>query len=219
MNINDYILKEIKALTLQSTVKDAQMLCENLPITHIIIVENNRLIGNFTENDIQTIEDENTLLKDHSDLLVHFHSNEKTSLLELITLFADYDCNIIPVLNKELNYIGYYELSDILDVFANSPFLHNESETLIIRKNKSEYSISEVSQIIEVNKGKLLGLYISAETFDTVEITLKVITQEVNEIIQTFRRYEYDVITKHEDDFYLEDLKNRADYLKKYLNM
>ena len=27
------------------------------------------------------------------------------------------------------------------------------------------------------------------------------------------------VITKHEDDSYLEELKDRADYLKKYLDM
>lgn len=219
MNINDYILKEIKALTLQSTVKSAQSLCKELPITHIPIVEEGKLIGCFAESDIQTIENKNRELQEYSYLLAHFYASEKATVLELITLFADHDCNLIPVLNKDMDYIGYYELSDILDAFANSPFLHNESETLIVEKSKNDYSMSEVAQIVESNNGTLLGLYLSEENQDTVSITLKVRSEEINEMIQTFRRYNYNVVTQHEDDFYLEDLRNRAAYLKKYLDI
>lgn len=219
MNINDFILTEIKALTLKSTVKRAQKLCENLPITHIPIVENGKLIGCLPEGDIQIIEDQNHSLSEYSYLLDLFYTNEKATLLDLIVLFADNDSNLIPVLNKEMNYIGYYELNDILDAFADSPFLHNESDTLIINKSKNDYSMSQIAQIIETNNGKLLGFYISSENQDNVQITLKIISEEINEIIQTFRRYDYNVVTQHEDDFYLEELKDRAAYLRKYLNM
>ncbi len=219
MNINDFILKEIKALTLKSTVKDAQQVCENLPITHIPIVENGKLIGCLPESDIQTIEDKNQDLSEYSYILALFYTNEKATLLDLIVLFADNDCNLIPVLNKEMNYVGYYELSDVLDAFADSPFLHNESDTLIIDKNKNDYSMGEIAQIVETNGAKLLGFYISSENQDNIQVTLKIITEEINEIIQTFRRYDYHVITQHEDDFYLEELKDRAAYLRKYLDM
>ncbi|MDB0610331.1 hypothetical protein PL371_00230 [Tenacibaculum maritimum] len=79
--------------------------------------------------------------------------------------------------------------------------------------------MSQISQIVEASGGKLLGLYISSENQDTIQVTLKVITNDINEIIQTFRRYDYAVLTQHEDDFYLEELKDRAAYLKKYLDM
>ncbi|PKH50499.1 acetoin utilization protein acuB [Tenacibaculum sp. Bg11-29] len=219
MNINDFILEEIKALTLNDTVRCAQQVCENLPITHIPIVEGGKLIGCLPESDIQTIEDKDKKLSEYSYLLDIFYSNNKTTLLDLIVLFADNDCNLIPVLNEEMNYAGYYELSDVLDAFADSPFLHNESETLIIGKNKSDYSIGQIAQIVETNGAKLLGLYISSENQDNIQVTLKIITQEINEVIQTFRRYDYHVVTQHEDDFYLEELKDRAAYLRKYLDM
>ncbi|WBX76084.1 CBS domain-containing protein [Tenacibaculum ovolyticum] len=219
MNINDFILEEIKALTLNDTVRCAQQVCENLPITHIPIVEGGKLIGCLPESDIQTIEDKDQKLSEYSYLLDLFYSNNKTTLLDLIVLFADNDCNLIPVLNQEMNYAGYYELSDVLDAFADSPFLHNESETLIIGKNKSDYSIGQIAQIVETNGAKLLGLYISSENQDNIQVTLKIITQEINEVIQTFRRYDYNVVTQHEDDFYLEELKDRASYLRKYLDM
>ena len=219
MNINDYILKEIKALSPNDTVKKAKQFCENYPISHFPIVDNNKLVGCFAESDIRTIEDEGNTIKSQLFLLQNYFASETTPLLDLIALFADNDCNLIPVLNQEKEYIGYYELSDILDVFADSPFLHRDNDTFIVSKNKNDFSMSEVAQIVESNKAKLLGLYISSETTDDIVVTLKVSSNQVNEIIQTFRRYEYNVISEHLDDHYLEELKDRANYLKKYLDM
>ncbi|WP_442267559.1 CBS domain-containing protein [Tenacibaculum sp. ZS6-P6] len=219
MNITDYILKEIKALTLNDSVFKAYDLCKNLPITHIPIVVNNKLIGCFAEDDIQTTENKEVKLSEYTHLLHQFHTNTKTTLLDLITLFAENDCNIIPVLDENQNYIGYYDLRDILDVFTDSPFMHQDNETLIVAKSKSDFSMSQVSQIVESNKAKLLGLYVSKENVDNVEITIKLSSEEMNEVIQTFRRYDYSVVSQHEDDSYLEELKDRANYLRKYLDM
>ncbi|MDD7913661.1 CBS domain-containing protein [Polaribacter ponticola] len=219
MNINDYILKEIKAINLNDSVKSAQKLFKNYPITHFPAVENNRLLGSFAEDDIQTIENRDEELIKHSHLLNTFFANKKDTVLELLKIFADNDTTIIPVLNKDKNYIGYYDLCDVLDVFSTSPFMLNESETLIIEKLEVDYSMGEVSQIVEANGGKLLGLYLSEKQNNFVQITLKIVSDEVNEIIQTFRRYDYKIISNHENDIYLEDLKNRSDYLQKYLEM
>jgi len=219
MIINDYILKEIKPLTSKNTVKEARNLCRNLPVTHVLIVEENRLIGCFSESDIQTLEDKSKTLSSISYLLNHFHATKETTLLELIKLFADNNCNVISVLDKKQNYLGYYELSDVLDVFTDSPFLYHENETLIVEKDVKDFSMSEVAQIVETNKGVLKGMFISSETTQKVQVNLQIVSEEINEIIQTFRRYEYHVVTVHEDDFYLEDLKNRSEYLQKYLDI
>ena len=125
----------------------------------------------------------------------------------------------MPVLNKKMDYLGYYELSDILDIFSNSPFLHIDGTEIVAEKSKKEFSVSEVSQIIESNNGRLLGFYISHQTPDITQITVKVISEDMNEIIQTFRRYNYNVVSRFEDDFYLQDLRERSNYLQKYLDM
>lgn len=219
MNINDYILKDLKTLRLDSLVKSAQKQCKNFPITHIPVVENGKLVGSFAQSDVQTIENSEDEISNYSYLFESFFADEKATVLELLKLFADNDCNIIPVLNADKNYIGYYDLSDVLDVFANSPFLYDESATLVVEKNEKEYSMSEIVQIVEANNATLLGLYISTRKRDTVEVTLKVSTEDINEMIQTFRRYNYTIITEHKDDVYLEDLKDRSEYLQKYLKM
>ncbi|KOY51959.1 CBS domain-containing protein [Polaribacter dokdonensis] len=219
MNINDYILKEIKAFHLKDSVKKAQKLFKNYPITHFPVVENEKLLGSFAEDDIQTLENKEEELVAHSYLLNSFFADEKATVLELLKIFADNNTTIIPVLNKDKNYIGYYDLCDVLDVFSTSPFMIEESETLIVEKLELDYSMGEVSQIVEANGGKLLGVYISEKSKDFVQVTLKIVSDEINEIIQTFRRYDYKIVSNHENDIYLEDLKNRSDYLQKYLEM
>ncbi|UAM98422.1 CBS domain-containing protein [Polaribacter litorisediminis] len=219
MNINDYILKEIKALTLKNTVKSAQKLFKNYPITHFPLIENGKLLGSFAENDLQTIEHKENKLVNYVHLLNSFFADEKATVLELLKIFADNDTTIIPVINDDKNYIGYYDLRDVLDAFSTSPFMIEESETLIIEKLEDDYSMSEVAQIVESNGGQLLGLYISEKRSDFVQITLKIVTKEINEMMHTFRRYNYKVISMHENDIYLEDLKNRSEYLQKYLEM
>ena len=52
-----------------------------------------------------------------------------------------------------------------------------------------------------------------------VEITVKISQSGLNDIIQTFRRYEYEIISEHQEDSYLNSLKERSDYLDKYLNI
>jgi N-acetyl-anhydromuramyl-L-alanine amidase AmpD len=76
-----------------------------------------------------------------------------------------------------------------------------------------------VAQIVESNGGRLLGSFLSNSTTQMVQITLKIASGSVNEIIQTFRRYGYAILSENQEDTYLENLKERSDYLDKYLNI
>ncbi len=219
MNMKEYILNEIKGITLQSSVKSAKKICKGFPVTHIPVVEDYQLMGCFSESDIQTSENEDSSLSEIMDLLDFFYVNDDISLLELVKQFADHDCNIIPVLNNEKKYLGYFDLADILDLFSEHPFLYEHGTLLVVEKSHKDYSFSQVAQIVESNNGKILGQYISEDDGSTTQITIKVVSDDVNEIIQTFRRYNYNVISNHEDDYYLQDLKDRSDYLQKFINM
>lgn len=217
--MNEYIVKEIKELTLSSTIRSAETICNEIPITHVPVVEDNRLIGCFLESDVRTIENKDDIIKNYRDTLVYFYAKEEDTVLDLLTIFSDNDTNIVPVLNTDKEYLGYYELIDVLDVFNSGPFQHQQGIVITVERLKKEFSISEIAQIVESNNAKLLGVYISNETSETYQGTLKVSSEDVNAVIQTFRRYNYNIISEHRDDSYLKDLKNRSDYLQKYLDM
>jgi CBS domain-containing protein len=219
MNITEYIQNKIKPLSLRSSVKTAKKLLDDYAITHFVVVENNKILGCFAQGDMLQIENKSDELVAYSHLLNSFFADKEATALELLKIFADNDTTLIPVINSEKEYLGYYNLSDVLDVFSMSPFMTDNSETLIIEKIEKDYSMSEVSQIVESNNGKLLGVYVSENQGHLVQITLKISIEDIHEIMQTFRRYDYKIISIHENDIYLEDLKNRSDYLQKYLEM
>lgn len=219
MNIAEHIINHLQPLQLKDSIEVAQHSFQQNPVTHLPVVENNLLMGCFSEEDIQILDFSTEEIGNQAHLLHSFFADEKATVLELLKIFADNDANIIPVLDQEKQYIGYYDLRDVLDVFSTTPFMIEESETLIVEKNENDYSMTEANQIVEANGGKVLGSYISEKSQEVVQVTLKIVAKDINEIMHTFRRYDYKIISMHENDIYLEDLKNRSEYLQKYLEM
>ncbi len=219
MQTSDYISKDVKALSPNDTIAKAQKLFEHLTFTHLPIVENNIYVGSISETDVQIIEEVDKKIADFKYLYNTFFSFENTNWFELLKEFAANDTTILPVINDKKKYVGYYELTDILHVFNNTPFLSEAGAILVVSKPIKDYSFSEISQIIESNNGKLLGAFISSIENEIAEITIKLNDQDLNNTIQSFRRYEYTIITGIQEDEYINSLKERSDYLQKYLNI
>ena len=218
MNLHEYIINDVKPLNLSSKVGEAQNIFNELTYSHIPVCNENKLIGCITETDIHCF-DSNLTLSDISYTIDYYFCNSNANWLEILEGCGRQTSNIMPVLDDQENYIGYYELTDVIALFNETPFLGEPGGILIVSKGITDYSFSEISQIIESNDVKLLGAFISAIENDIVQITLKINNTSLNEIIQTFRRYSYVIISSHEEDNYLKSLKDRSNYLNKYLNI
>ena len=139
--------------------------------------------------------------------------------LDVLEVFAKNHTNLVPVLDENNQYKGYYEIEDIIKFFHETPFLKEQGGIIIVQKGILDYSMSQVAQIVESNNGKLLGLFVSEANTENVQITIKISLGGMNDIIQTFRRYNYEIISEHQEDNYINNLKERSDYLDKYLNI
>ena len=218
MPLRDYIINDITPLPVEDSIKDAQLLFSNLTYSHIPIKKEDVYIGCISETDAHCL-DAQSPLTDHLYAIEGFYVRQKTMWLDILEAFAQSDSNIMPVLDEQNKYLGYYELNDIISLFSKSPFFSEPGGIIIVEKGYNDYSFSEVSQIVESNNAKLLGAFVSRIKNDMVQITIKVGDALIGDVIQTFRRYSYQIISGHEDDAYLENLKERSDYLNKYLNM
>ena len=219
MQTSDYITKDVKALTLDTTVKETQNLFNSLTFTHLPVVEKNIYLGCISEADVSTLDNVDRKINDIRYLLDAFYVDDTANWFDLLKEFAIYDTTIIPAINAEKKYVGYFELSDILHVFNHTPFLNEPGVILVVSKPVHDYSFSEIAQIVESNKGKLLGAFISNIEDEIAEITIKLNDIDLNNTIQSFRRYEYTILTGIHEDEYLKSLKERSEYLQKYLNI
>lgn len=219
MEISPFILNEFKAFTTKTSIADVKSFFKETTYCHFPIVGKSKLIGLISETDVQGIDKNETEIGEFQSLFNFFLVEESNNLLELLKVFASNETNIIPAVNDKNDYLGYYDLIDVLHIYNATPFLNNEGAIILLEKEKHVYSFSEVCQIVESNNGTVLGLFISEENSLSVKITLKFSAPDINEIFQSFRRYNYKVLSNHKEDFYLEDLKERSMYLQKYLNI
>ncbi|WP_411895703.1 acetoin utilization protein acuB [Winogradskyella sp. A2] len=218
MQLQEFIINDIKPLSITDKISDLQLLFNQLTYSHIPIHKDGIYIGCISETDAHCF-DGAISISDCNYAVEGFYVRDSTNWLDVLEAFAQNDCNIMPVLGKDNVYLGYYELNDIIHLFNETPFFSEPGGIIIVEKGINDYSFSEISQIVESNDAKLLGAFISKMDGDLVKITLKIDNASLNEVIQTFRRYGYNIISGHEDDTYLESLKERSQYLDKYLNM
>lgn len=214
----DYINKDIKPLDASETIANAQDFFLDLNYSHFPVVEKGVFIGSLSKDDAELL-DTRTLIQDNKYELERFYVRSSMIWLDVLEVFAQNETNIVPVLSDKNSYLGYYELEDVVRFFHETPFLREDGGILIIRKDITNYSMGQITQIVESNNARLLGLFVSKVDGDFVEVTVKTSQSSLNDIIQTFRRYEYEIISEHQEDSYLQNLKERSDYLDKYLNI
>jgi len=217
-SLESYINNDIKPIKNTDSVADAQDLFVDFPYSHFPVTEEGVYIGCVGRDAVEFLKSE-AILNESRFNFERFFVRSSVLWLDVLEVFAKSDTNLVPVLDDKNNYLGYYELEDVIRFLQETPFLKEEGGTIILRKEVDQFSMSQVAQIVESNNAKVLGLFISDIANKKVEITLKISQSGMNDIIQTFRRYEYEIVSEHQEDSYLNSLKERSDYLDKYLNI
>ena len=202
----------------QETILAAQDFFMDVSFSHFPVLEDGIYIGSIVAEDLETF-DTDKKISNYKYTLEPFFVRSNMNWLDVLEVFGKNHTDIVPVLDENNLYLGYYELTDSMRFFNETPFIKESGSIIIVKKALVDYSMSQVSQIVESNNGKLLGLFVSNSDNDTIEITIKVTLGVMNDIIQTFRRYNYEIISEHNDANYINTLKERSDYLDKYLNI
>ena len=218
IEITDYINNDFKAIDSSDSIESIRDFFSTVSFSHFPVLEDEIYIGSLASNDIDTF-DVNQKVKHYRYALEGFYARTNMIWLDVLEIFARNNTTIIPVLDDTNKYVGYYEITDIIKFFYETPFLKEQGGILIVKKNSIDFSMGQVVQIIESNNGRVLGLFISEASADAIQVTIKIALGGMNEIIQTFRRYSYEIVSEHQEDNYLNSLKERSDYLDKYLNM
>ncbi len=215
MNIHHNLLG-VKPST---TVAEARELLARYAVSSLPISEEGQFVGMLSA-EVLSEAPAQALLSDYTDDLECYFVRESLQWDKVLELFAPYDTNIVPVLDEQHNYIGYYHLPDFAQELMDTPFMKEKGQFLLLQKSAESYSFSEISQIVESHSGKLLGLFISEATEEgDVHITLKVISDHISAILQSFRRYGYGILLEKEDDLYWQNLKDTSAYFERYLSV
>lgn len=218
MTIRPYINNDLPILPIDTLVEKVVRIFDKITCSHIPVEKDGVFVGCVPENDVRGF-DKDKHLADYQHALEIYFVREGDAWLAVMEVFSRNKTNLVPVLDDNNRYIGYVELDDVLGLFDMVPFLSEPGAVLVVEKGFTDYSFSEIAQIVESNEGKLLGAFISKIENEVAWITLKINSSGMNGIIQGFRRYGYHIISHHQEDAFQQNLKERSAYLEKYLNI
>jgi predicted transcriptional regulator len=218
LEITDYINNDYKAINSSDSIESVLDFFEEARFSHFPVVEDGIYIGCISSDEIETF-DSNKKVSDYRYALKGFFARTSMFWVDVLEVFSRNNTTVIPVLSDENTYVGYYEITEVIQNFYETPFVKEHGGVIIVEKSILDFTMSQVVQIVESNEGRILGLYVSNTTPDRVQVTIKIVLGGMNEILQTFRRYGYKIISEYKEDVFLNNLKDRSAYLDKYLSI
>lgn len=215
MYIKDYISKDYPAFNSSDRIEDANEIAKEFGYSHVFVKKKGIYQGAISQQFLEE-SPEGSL----STLDIHYEKFailEDGNLLDSINLFHTYNSNVVPVISKAEKYVGYLSCDDIFNEFSKYPLFSENGAIMIVQTSDKHYSFTEICKIVESNNSKLFGCYINSMTEDFTQITLKISSDNLTSIQETFERYGYVIVHKYFDDEKDDLMKDRFGFFQKYL--
>ena len=107
----------------------------------------------------------------------------------------------------------------ILALVMQEISVYQNLSKLSIRKNKVDFLLTELTQILEASSVQITSLHLERQHEEWIDILLTIDAQDLKHFLPTLRRFGYEVMSKHKEDDLEDKLKEHASYLDKYLSM
>lgn len=218
MLVTDYISKDFIPPESNQTVGHALRLAQEFNLSHVPIFEGLSFIGNLSKEILEDNEEVKKLseLKEFNEF---FYMTSNGSLLEAVQNFHTYTTNLQVVLSAELKYMGLLMIDDVISALSVMPFIAEPGAIIIVEVSLKQYSISEIAKIAESNNARIIGLFVVSYQQDTIRIAVKLISESLSSVGETFERFNYTVLHKFFNDEKENMMKDRYEMLMKFLDI
>jgi predicted transcriptional regulator len=220
MLARELISDVVTALKTSDSGTKALSWMEVFRIKHLPIVNHREFLGLISDADIYDLNDPDEPVGAHELSLQKPYVNEEQHIYEVIELLARMELTLVPVLDHEKQYLGVITQEELTRKFAHLSAMQQPGGIIELEMNQHDYSLSEISQIVESNNGRILSLYVaSSDDNARLRVTLKINLTDLTSILETLNRYNYMVVSSHMNNEDLDEFyQGRFDTLLKYLN-
>lgn len=190
-------------------------------VSHIPVVDDSKYLGLVSDKLIYDLNLLDEPLSSALDKLNTSHVHEDQHIFEVAVLMYKLKLSVVPVLDTEHYYLGAISLYDLARRFAKLFSLRDIGGVVVLEMNVNDYSLAEISQIVESNDTKILSSFLDRKPgTNTLDVILKLDKEDLSPVIQAFMRYDYNVKAVYQDQSMLSDLyKDRFDQFMKFMNI
>jgi CBS domain-containing protein len=220
MSVKDLISTSILPLRKTDTVESVLAWMAEFRVGHLPITDGDEYLGLISEAEILDIDNPTTRMS------MFCNTPHKPFILDgehyynAMQIIFEQNLSVLPVLDEKHKFLGVLTRENILNEMAASLSIQNPGGIIVLELNPNDYSLSEISRIVESNDAKILSLFIKpSPVLSKMEITLKVNRVNIEAIIQSFERFNYEITAyfgenKKDDDLLVERYESLLTYLK-----
>lgn len=211
----------IPPLKKNDPAKKATAWMEELRINQLPVIENGTYCGLISE---ELILEDNDNTKSVAEYDLQGKSsvvNENQHFFDVLKIVSSRGVQLVAVLDDNETFLGVISIKDTVIAFAQSAAVQSPGGIIILSLKQIDYSLAEISRLVESNDAKILSSIVNDDIFDAnmIKLTLKINKIDLSSIIATFERFEYKIIAKFEESKIDSSDKERLDILFKYLDM
>ncbi len=219
MVAENLISSAILPLRTSDTGEEALSIMDDFHVRHLPIVNNKQLLGLISDDDI-LLHNVDEAVGSYALSLRKPYVSDNDHIYEVMRLLANDQLTVIPVVDNDNDYIGMITQEDVLNYFATTASFSETGSIVILEMKRRDYSMTEISRIVESEGAVILSSFItSSQDSLKMEVTIKINRQNIQNIISTFERFNYEIKASFNEMEYLESLQERYDSLMSYLNV
>lgn len=215
----ELISAAIPTLNLSDSVYQAMDLMAEFHLMQLAVVSEDKYIGLVLEDDLMN-QDENALLQTIESHFSKVAVRPNTHFIESVQLSNDHNLSIVPVVEKEGEFIGVITATDLLKQLGKITGTNEPGGVIVLEMEQRSFSFSEISKLVETNDAQITQLNTYWDNNNgAFFVTLKINKFEISDIVATFQRYEYQVKYYFGEELYENELRSNYDHLMNYLNI
>ena len=213
-----FIDPSIVPLKISDSVAVAIDFFKEFSVRQLPVVQDNICIGILSLDEIEEELADITVL-DFINLNYSFASNYD-HIYEVMRAISEQSLTLFPIIDENNNYLGCITLASLFKNYINCAAFSQPGSIVVLEMDKKNYSLAEIARIVESeNKVILSSLLSSNGESDRLEITLKLNSAQIQNLLSTFERFGYNIKATFDEEDVKDTLKNRYESLMTYLNV
>ncbi len=221
MTIAEIINHDLPVLKLSDTVGNALSWMEENRIGQLVVVDAGKYAGIVSEDILMDYDEDMQL----ADVMLQFSEItlfDYQHIYESLGLISKYTLQVIGVIDEEENFVGIITASEVYTKFGELLGSQEPGAVLVISIKNRDYSLSEISRLVESDNAKILSSYFTGNTYlsnDSASLTLKINRESITSVVATLERFGYTVEASYAHEPIESIEQERYNMLMKYLSV
>jgi len=184
------------------------------------VVDEGAFQGLLRLDKLRAIEDKTHKLEFYNLIYEQVYIFEDRHLFDALPLFVSHSINVLPVIDAEHRYIGSVDAQNLIAATNEILDCERPGSVLVLELGQRDNALSHIAHIVESANAQILSSFTRfLPDSSRIEITLKINTSTLSDVVTSLLRYDYQVKSTYSLEMDREDINARYEHLMNYINM